>query len=210
MADIGIALLCAACSSVWQICWSRRTYAQPAGSGNGPRKLAAEVHNLAASRPGLQWACSGCGFGHFRTADQECRGFSRSLHDTEPPNSSSLPQLPASHNRQGRAGDPSGGLVTLPLCRAGPGRQICLRDNHPLWGSRLHPSSNRLLINIFPKYQSDTIIGIRMTANVRARSEADCGLKPPNNSIRNTCGPSWLSPHTGRRPTATRACVAVG
>lgn len=109
MADIGTALLCAACSSGWQICLSRRTYAQPAGSGNGPRKLAAEAHNLAASRPGLQWACSGCGFGHIRTADQECRGFSRSLHDTEPPSSSSPPLLPASHNRQCRAGDPSGG-----------------------------------------------------------------------------------------------------
>lgn len=63
MAGIGTALLCAACSCVRQIYWARRTYAQPAGSRNGPQKLAAEAQNLAASRPGLQCTAAGAASG---------------------------------------------------------------------------------------------------------------------------------------------------
>lgn len=84
-----------------------------------PENSQLNPQNLAASRPGLQWACSGCGIGHIRVPIRNLET-SRSLHDTEPPISSLRPLLPASHNRQSRAGDLGRLWSRFPLpCRAG-------------------------------------------------------------------------------------------
>lgn len=98
----------------------------------------------------------------------------------------------------------SGGRGHASLCRAGPGDRSASAITTNA-GSRLQRRASHMLINTFPKYQNHTIIGMRMTANVACFGERQSGLKPPNNSIRNTLV------HLGfaywATPNGTRACV---
>lgn len=112
-------------------------------------------------------ACSWCGFGHIGLPIKNVHS-SRSLHDTEPPSffiaaaAASVAQPAASCMR------PRAAVVTLSSAVQGPGDRFAPAIvTHT--GSRLQRHANRLLINIFPKYQCHTTIDRRMTANVRAR-----------------------------------------
>lgn len=94
-----------------------------------PRRLAAEAPESCCIATRVAMGLQRARLCTHPAADQECRDFSKPpRHRT--PEFFIRPLLPASHNRQSRAGDLGRLWSRSPLpCRAR--RQICLRDNHP-------------------------------------------------------------------------------
>lgn len=132
MLDIGTALLCAACSYVWaywQIYWARRTYAQPAGS----RKRSSKTRSSSPESCFIATRAAAARCGSLRTWPRikNVQSF-RSLHDTEPPNSSSRPLLQR-HPSGSVVQEVTGGCGHACLCRAGAGdKSASAIDTHTL------------------------------------------------------------------------------
>ncbi|KAG6365373.1 hypothetical protein INS49_006984 [Diaporthe citri] len=125
MAGIGTALLCAACSCVWQVYWARRTYAHwaTAGSRNGPRKLAAEATESCCIATRVAMGLQRVWYWTHPAADQEYRDFSKPPRQRTPEffiaaAAASVTQ-PAESCRR-----PPAAVVTPPTAVQGPGTDL--------------------------------------------------------------------------------------